>query len=85
LVAGEVALSVVLLVGVGLMLKSLVRLQAVNLGYVPENVMTMAVPSRTATKEFYEQLLGEYSRCPASRVRVLEAPHLYWDTQRSRA
>jgi putative ABC transport system permease protein len=64
LVVGEIALSLVLLVGAGLMIKSLAHLQAVNLGYVPENLMTMAVPSRTAKPEFYEQLLARVQALP---------------------
>jgi putative ABC transport system permease protein len=64
LVVGELALSLVLLVGAGLMIKSLTRLQAVNLGYAPENVMTMAAPSRTAKPEFYEQLLARVQALP---------------------
>jgi putative ABC transport system permease protein len=64
LVVGELALSLVLLVGAGLMIKSLARLQAVNLGFVPENLMTMAVPSRTAKPEFYEQLLARVQALP---------------------
>ncbi|HET6891088.1 MAG TPA: ABC transporter permease [Pyrinomonadaceae bacterium] len=64
LVVGEIALSLVLLVGAGLMLKSLARLQAVNLGFVPENVVTMAAPSRGAKPEFYEQLLARVRTLP---------------------
>jgi putative ABC transport system permease protein len=41
LVISEVALSLVLLCGTGLLLKSLRRLQAVDLGFQPENVLVM--------------------------------------------
>src|SRR5262247_3032040 len=64
LIVGELALSLVLLVGAGLMINSLTRLQAVNLGYAPENLMTMAASSRTAKSEFYEQLLARVQALP---------------------
>ena len=63
LVTGEIALSLTLLIGAGLMLKSLTSLQAINLGFSPENVITMAAPSRDATPALYHQLL--------ERIRVL--------------
>jgi len=64
LVVGEIALSLVLLIGAGLMIKSLARLQSVNLGFVPENLLTMAVPSRNAKLELYEQLLARVQTLP---------------------
>ena len=64
LVVGEIALALVLLGGAGLMINSLLRLQSVPLGFVPENLLTMTLYSRDAKPEFYERLLARVQALP---------------------
>jgi putative ABC transport system permease protein len=64
LIVAEIALSLVLLVGAGLMIKSLAHLQAVDLGFAPENVLTISAPARGAKPEFYEQLRAQVQALP---------------------
>ncbi len=64
LVVCELALSLVLLISAGLMIKSLARLHAVSLGFAPENVMTMSAPMRKPRLEYYEQLLARVQALP---------------------
>src|SRR5262245_16198302 len=64
LVVAEVALTLVLLLGAGLLLRSLVEMQRVDLGFNPERLLTMRVslldskyPERRQIADFYQQLL----------------------------
>jgi putative ABC transport system permease protein len=71
LVVSEFALSLVLLIGAGLMVKSLLRLQNVKPGFEPANLMTMRI-ALPATKyenfkqshAFYEQLFDRLEARP---------------------
>src|SRR5215813_4405838 len=71
LIVVEVALSVVLLVGAGLLFRSFMRLQAVNTGFVSEHVWTARLtPSGTSYANqadydrFYNQVLQKVSAVP---------------------
>ena len=80
LVVSEVALAVVLLTGAGLMVRSLWKLQSIELGINPENVLTMSVsfpepraalddpagPQRTIV-QFYEDLTSRVAALPGVR------------------
>jgi putative ABC transport system permease protein len=70
LVLVEMALAVVLLVGAGLMLRSLWSLQRVSLGFDPSNVLTMRVSLPVASYGTPEQVVAFYQRL-IDRVRQL--------------
>ena len=78
LVAAQVALSLVLLIGAGLLLKSFAHLLAVNPGFQPENLLTMRIslsersydaPERMT--QFYEALLERVRGLPGVRAAGL--------------
>jgi putative ABC transport system permease protein len=65
LVMGQAALSVVLLIGAALLMKSLVRLEQVNPGFEPDNVLTMQVSlplARYNTAQKRAKFFGEVVR-----------------------
>ena len=69
LVVGEIAVSLVLLVGAGLMIKSFARLQATQIGFNPDNVLTakISLPGREYEGKaigFFEQLLDRARNLP---------------------
>jgi putative ABC transport system permease protein len=71
LVVVEVTMAAVLLVGAGLLVRSLVHLQAMPLGFAPENVITMQVSlpgskygDRAQRVNFFEQLLQRLRNVP---------------------
>jgi len=71
LVIAEVAVSVVLLVGAGLMIKSFIQLQSVNAGFNPENLLTMEItlpPARYGQNQqqiaFFQQTLEQITTLP---------------------
>jgi putative ABC transport system permease protein len=71
LVVGEIAVSLALLVGAGLLLRSFVRMRNANIGIQTQNVITLGVnlPSQKYStgverREFVDQLLEKASRTP---------------------
>jgi putative ABC transport system permease protein len=72
LVAGEVALSVVLLWGAVLLLQTLWRMQHDHLGFAPEHVMSVSIPLRgakmaqTNRKAMTEEMLAQMRRVPGT-------------------
>ena len=76
LVAGEIALALVLLVGAGLMIKSLYRLQQVDLGFDPANVVTMRLalpqskyPEPVRQRDFFDRLTKRIDALPGVTSR----------------
>ncbi|MCI0390044.1 MAG: ABC transporter permease [Acidobacteria bacterium] len=64
LVVVEIALSFVLLTGAGLMIRSLARLSAVDLGFDSQDVMTFNIAAHDARPEFYQQLHERVAALP---------------------
>jgi putative ABC transport system permease protein len=62
LVAGELAMALVLLIGCGLMIRAFWKLQAVHVGVEPRNVITMAIALPRATYPQGKDLDGFWTR-----------------------
>ncbi|HVR97623.1 MAG TPA: ABC transporter permease [Thermoanaerobaculia bacterium] len=91
LVAGEVALALVLLVGAGFMIRSFVRLQGTDLGFRPENLLTMRItlygqerPEPPSWGNFFQQVVQRVEAMPGVEgasvvlLRPLSGP-IGWD------
>jgi predicted permease len=81
LVISEIALAVVLLTGAGLMLKSFLRMRAVDPGFHPENILTMTVDLPEASyktasimRDFHTRTIKGLSNLPG----VLAAGAVNW-------
>jgi putative ABC transport system permease protein len=71
LIVSEVALSLVLLVGAGLLIRSFMGLRNVNPGFNPQNILTASLSLSSVRYDenekilsFYEQLMDRVSRMP---------------------
>ena len=75
LVVAEVALSVILLVSAGLMIRSFDRLLSQDLGFNPEKVVTMSIklpnkryPELSDSQRLFDQLLARVRALPAVKA-----------------
>lgn len=71
LVVGEIALSLILLAGAGLLMRTMVALQTVDLGLNPDNILVIRLPLPKAryktaaqVQHFYQQLLPRLRTIP---------------------
>jgi len=70
LAVSEIALALVLLAGAGLLVKSFLRLRAVNPGFEPANVMVMTVNLPDSVYRTGEQIQAFHSRTLAELSRI---------------
>ena len=75
LVAGEIAVSLVLLIGAGLTIRSFINLQHEPAGFNPDHVLTLAVnlpaaryPTPAAKAEFWQRALEALRRIPGVEI-----------------
>ena len=62
LVSGEVALALVLLIGAGLMVKSFAKMQSLDRGFQPENLLTLRIAPDSATYDNYRSSIVLHER-----------------------
>jgi len=88
LVIGELALTLALLAGAGLLIKSYRQVRAIDPGYKPENLMTMKIPVYTARyprpqkKLFYQDLLTRIKALPGVEAAGIGPLPLKLDNER---
>ena len=87
LVVGQVALSIVLLIGAALLMESFARLHSVDPGFQAANLLTMKIalpPARYDTNEkkaaFFEELAGRVGAVPGVRgaTMAMSLPTTVW-------
>jgi predicted permease len=82
LVAGQVALSLVLLIGAGLFVRSLIKLEAIDAGFDPDSVLLFQLaPTQTAPlaerREVYRQLVARAESVPGVAAASASAVSLF--------
>jgi putative ABC transport system permease protein len=80
LVTAEVAMTMVLLIGAGLLMKTVVKLQAVNTGFNPQQVLTMNMslpqikyPKRENIINFYQQVIDRIEALPGVKAAAISS------------
>jgi putative ABC transport system permease protein len=75
LIVSEIALSILLLIGAGLLIRSFVRLMSEDLGFNPSNLLTMQIwlpdnryTANSQVTNFYEQVLERANAIPGVHV-----------------
>jgi len=69
LIAGEIALAAMLLIGTGLLIRSFVRTSATNMGFRPESVLKVGIPRiKWGDQAFYTNLLDRVTALPQVRA-----------------
>ncbi|MBI2948778.1 MAG: ABC transporter permease [Verrucomicrobia bacterium] len=81
LVAGEIALALILSCGAGLLIQSFLRYEAIDKGYDPKNVLTVVLnvapskyPQPFQVQEFSRNVLTEMGRLPGVEFAAAAAP-----------
>lgn len=71
LVVGQIAITLALLMGAGLLLRSFARLRQADLGFQPHNLLTMSVslpdakyPTLATRRQFFDQLIDRVGHTP---------------------
>jgi putative ABC transport system permease protein len=80
LVVGQIAVTLALLVGAGLLLRSFARLRSADLGIHPHNLLTMTIslpdakyPTLTARRQFFDQLVDRASHTPGVETAAVSS------------
>jgi putative ABC transport system permease protein len=80
LIAGELALATMLLIGAGLLMQSLIRLQQVRLGFRPEGLLTFEIspppakyPGQIKQWALYRQMLESVQSIPGVRGAAISS------------